>query len=242
MSLQRFVIADLKVEMNVRFDLLKSRSEKYLADFLGEPDIFIETTDRQLELIKKEMPKLTAEEGEYMCTSAIFYNKLLEFDGFLLHSSAVSYGGKAYMFTADCGTGKSTHSRLWREYVGSDVGIINDDKPAVRLINGKFYAIGTPWSGKTDQNDNIAVPVGGVALLNRGKVNKIEPADRLPTVMALLRQTFFPSSRQNTDKMAELMDKFIRCVPVYRLECDMSEDAVKTSFEAMTGTKYIKGK
>jgi hypothetical protein len=82
------------------------------------------------------------------------------------------------------------------------------------------------------------VPVGGVVLLNRGKVNKIESADKVEAVMSLLRQTFFPPKRENTDKMASLMDKFIRAVSVYRLECDMSEEAVKTSFEALTGTKY----
>lgn len=241
MSSRRYIIAGLKVEMVVHYDLLRERSEKYLADFSGEPDIFIEAPEEKMDILRRESPRLNDAQREYICTAAFFYNHLLEYDGFLLHSSAISYGGKAYLFTADCGTGKSTHSRLWREYVGNAVQMINDDKPAIRLIDGKFYAIGTPWSGKTAENENIAVPVGGVALLGRGTVNRIEPADRLKSVMSLLRQTFFPPKRENTDRMTELMDRFIRTVPVYRLECDMSEEAVKTSFEAMTGTKYVKG-
>lgn len=238
MSTGRYVIAGLKVEMNIRYDMLRLRSEKYLADFEGEPDIFIEAPEETLELMRRKSPNLTDEQREYICTSAHFYNQLLSFDGFLLHSSAISYDGKAYLFSADCGTGKSTHTRLWCEYLGDAVKKINDDKPALRLIDGVFCAIGTPWSGKTDENENVTVPVGGVVLLERGTVNKIEPAEKLKAVMSLLRQTFFPPKRENTDRMAELMDKFIRSVPVYRLECDMSEDAVKTSFEALTGSKY----
>lgn len=236
--MSRYIIAGLKVEMNARYDMLKSRAEKYLADFSGEPDIFIEMPDEKYELMRKTSPNLNDAQREYIYTSAVFYNNLIDFDGFLLHSSAISYDGKAYLFSADCGTGKSTHTRLWCEYLGDAVKKINDDKPAVRLIDGVFCAIGTPWSGKTAENENVTVPVGGVVLLERGKVNKIESADKVKAVMSLLRQTFFPPKRENTDKMTSLMDKFIRAIPVWRLECDMSEDAVKTSFEALTGQRY----
>lgn len=236
--MSRYIVAGLKVVINARFDMLKTRAEKYLADFSGEPDIVIEMPDEKLELMRNTSPNLTDEQREYIYTSAVFYNSLLDFDGFLLHSSAISYDGKAYLFSADCGTGKSTHTRLWCEYLGDAVKKINDDKPAIRLIDGTFCAIGTPWSGKTAENENVIVPVGGAVLLNRGKVNKIEPADKVKAVMCLLRQTFFPPKRESTDKMASLLDEFIRSVPVYRLECDMSEDAVKTSFEALTGKKY----
>ncbi len=236
--MSRYIIAGLKVEMNARYDMLKSRAEKYLADFSGKPDILIEMPDEKFELMRRTSPNLDDAQREYIYTSAVFYNNLIDFDGFLLHSSAISYDGKAYLFSADCGTGKSTHTRLWCEYLGDAVKKINDDKPAIRFIDGVFCAIGTPWSGKTDENENVTVPVGGVVLLQRGKVNKIEPADKVKAVMSLLRQTFFPPKRENTDKMTSLMDKFIRAIPVWRLECDMSEDAVKTSFEALTGQRY----
>ena len=241
MSTNKYVIAGLKVLMTVHYDMLRERSEKYLCEFSGEPDMIIEAPEDKMDLLRRESPNLNDPQREYIITSAQFYNYLLEFDGFLLHSSAISYDGKAYLFSADCGTGKSTHTRLWCEYLGDAVKKINDDKPAIRLVDGTFCAIGTPWSGKTAENENVVVPVGGVVLLNRGLVNKIEPAERLNAVMSLLRQTFFPPKRENTDRMADLMDKFIRAVPVYRLECDMSEEAVKTSFEALTGTKYEKG-
>ncbi len=238
----RYVIAGLKVEMTPKFELLRSRSEKYLCDFEGDADIVLNITEENYVRAREVHAGTPDDIIEYMSTGSIFYYRLLHFDGFLLHSSCISYNGKAYVFTADSGTGKSTHTSLWKDYI-DNVTTVNDDKPAVRLIDGKFYAMGTPWSGKTDQNTDVAVPVSSVALLHRGKVNSIRPATSKESVPFLLRQTMFPSKLENTDLMLELLDKFLKAVPVYCLECDMSEEAVKTSFEAMTNEKYTsKGK
>ena len=72
----------------------------------------------------------------------------------LLHSSAVVVDGYAYLFSADSGTGKSTHTGLWKQHFGDRAYIINDDKPAIRKVDGEWYVFGTPWSGKTDTSVN----------------------------------------------------------------------------------------
>ena len=79
-------------------------------------------------------------------------------------------------------------------------------------------------------------------MLNRGKINTIRPASPLETVPFLLRQTMFPTKSENTELLTGLLDKFLTVTPAFRLECDISEEAVKTSFEALTGKKYIKRK
>ena len=117
---------------------------------------------------------------------------------------------------------------------------INDDKPAIRLIDGEFFACGTPWSGKTDLNSDATVPMGGVAILRRGTENTISIADNRLAVISLLKQTHLPAFNEGTDNLASLLDKFVRTTPVFDFACDISEDAVKTSFEAMTGKNYIK--
>ena len=239
MSYGKYLIADLKVEMEVNGDMLRSRSEKYRADFDGEPDMVIVPAQENLDRMKADYPRLSPAAVEYLGTGCMFYYRLLKFGGFLLHSSTISYDGKAYIFTADSGTGKSTHTSLWQKYVNG-VEMINDDKPAIKLIDGNFYAIGTPWSGKTDQNADVSVPVGGVVLLHRGTENKVRPATPLETIPFLMRQTQLPSRPENVDILTDLLDKFIRQTPIFVLECDMTEDAVKTSFEALTGTDYEK--
>ncbi len=241
MSYGQYLIAGLKVEMEVNGEMLRSRSEKYRTEFDGEPDMVIVPSRENLDRMQSDYPRLSPDAVEYLGTGCMFYYRLLRFDGFLLHSSTISYNGKAYIFTADSGTGKSTHTSLWRQYLDGVV-MINDDKPAIKLIDGQFQAIGTPWSGKTDQNADISVPVGGVVLLHRGSVNTIRPATTLEAIPFLMRQTQVPSKPETVDMLTNLLDKFLRQTPIYVLECDMSEDAVKTSFEALTGTKYEKRK
>ena len=53
--------------------------------------------------------------------------KMLDYDCFLFHCSAIALDGKAYLFAAPSGTGKSTHTRLWREVFGNRAVMINDD-------------------------------------------------------------------------------------------------------------------
>lgn len=235
----KFLIAGLKVEMPVNYELLKIRSEKYLYDFSGDADIKIDVRPESYEVIHKRAPMLPEPECEYIATSAYFYNLLLNYGGFMLHSSCISYNGKAYLFTADSGTGKSTHTGLWGKYIDG-VEYINDDKPAIRIIDGKIFACGTPWSGKTALNSDVLIPIGGIALLRRGTVNEISPASSKAAVTSILKQTYLPSAAKSTDVLADLLDKVVRTIPVYDLACDMSEEAVRVSFEAMTGEKYVK--
>lgn len=236
--MERFSIAGLSVEMEPKYDMLFSRSRRYLSDFNGEADITIPFSEKLMAQAKKLFPDVDEPTDEYLYTAAVFYTKLLHFGGFMLHSSAIEYGGHAYLFTADSGTGKSTHTGLWQKYVPG-VTVINDDKPAVRLgENGVFSAAGTPWSGKFDISGNVSFPVGGVALIIRGTENRIERATASETVHTLLRQTSLPYDKGDYSLLAETLDKFASAVPVYKLWCDMSEDAVRTSFEKMTGEKY----
>ena len=81
--------------------------------------------------------------------------------------------GAAYLFTAPSGTGKSTHTRLWREVFGDRVWMINDDKPMLRISENLVTAYGTPWNGKHHISRNASAPLKAIVQLNRGKENII---------------------------------------------------------------------
>ena len=50
-----------------------------------------------------------------------------------IHSSVISLHGGAVLFLGESGTGKSTHTRLWREHIpGAE--LLNDDSPIVRIV------------------------------------------------------------------------------------------------------------
>jgi len=118
---------------------------------------------------------LSLDECEYIWTGASFCRHLLDYEGMVLHASALAYEERAYLFSAPCGTGKSTHARQWQEHFGSDkVQIINDDKPALRLTDGSFYVFGTPWSGKSEYSLNVQVPLQAICFLEQSAHNWIE--------------------------------------------------------------------
>lgn len=227
-------IAGLTVRMDT-FGRTLEQAAPYRADFSGAPDITIHADWRPL---KKDQPHLSEEDCEYLCTGAVFYRGLLDFDGLLLHASAVEMDGRAYLFTAPCGTGKSTHTTLWRQVYGDErVHIINDDKPALRLENGQWFAYGTPWSGKTAQNLNLRVPLGGICCLQQGPDNQIEPFGGSQAVFTLLEQTLRPREAQSRLRLLELLDQLFAQTPVWKMECNMDPEAARLSCETMSRIK-----
>ena len=186
---------------------------------------------------KEKYPYITEDECEYMVTGSLFYQFLLDYDGFMLHSSAVVVDGKAFLFTANSGTGKSTHTKLWLERFGDRAYILNDDKPALRLEDGVWYAYGTPWSGKHDISRNKRVTVAGIACLERGESNEIMPFRGIEAISAIMRQVNRPRAAEYRVKLMKLLDKLITQVPIWKLKCNMDLEAVAVSYEAMSGQK-----
>lgn len=226
-------VAQLNVEVEYKHPTMIKQAEPYKADF-ERPNIRVSISDESMEHMKEENPHLNEDELEYIFTGAGFYEALLEFNGFMLHSSGVCMDGYAYLFSADPGTGKSTHTGLWQQYFGKDRAlIINDDKPAIRLVDDVLYAYGTPWSGKTDKNLNMRVPIGAIVFIERStdnRIREITPNEAVPLIMG---QTIRPAQQDKMIKLLDVLDTLLRRVKVYRLGCDMSFDAVKTSYEAI---------
>lgn len=239
MPFNKYVIADLKVLMKCSEDHMIKQGADYLENFDGEPDIVIEFSDEFLQSQHEKYPQLTYDETEYVWTGSYFYHKLISFDGFMLHSSSIVVDGKAYLFSAPSGTGKSTHTSLWRKYLGDDnVKILNDDKPAIRLVDGKLYAYGTPWSGKTDQNINMKIPLGGIVILSRSDENYIKPAPTAEAVKQIYWQTVRPRKEDLMIQLLDLYEKLLINVPVFEMGCNMNEDAVRVSYEALLKKPY----
>jgi hypothetical protein len=231
-------VAELNTEVEYKYPTMMKQAEFYKADF-DKPNIRVAVSDESIAELKVENPHLTEDDLEYIFTGAGFYEALLDFNGFMLHSSGVCVDGYAYLFSADPGTGKSTHTGLWQQYFGEDRAlIINDDKPAIRLVDDTLYAFGTPWSGKTDKNLNMRVPVGAIVFLERSVgnnwVKKITPKEAIPLIMG---QTIRPTEQDKMIKLLDVLDTLLRRVKVYRLGCDMSFDAVKTSYEGIRADK-----
>lgn len=228
--MEKYIIAGLKTEYYVRGKLLRDRSESYKADFSDdEVQIRLNVKEDFIRNKKEEMPHLSLDDHEYMWTGEAFYNELIKHNGMMLHSSCVEKDGFAYLFSAKSGTGKSTHTHLWLKNL-EGTRIINDDKPALILEDGKWYACGTPFSGKTDENVNVKVPIRALVFLHRSEKNEVK---RMPTIQAigmLLSQTIRPHSKEIAEKMLDLADKLLTKVPVFSLGCNMDDDAAIVAY------------
>ena len=155
-------------------------------------------------------------------------------DGIIFHCSAVAVDGKAYLFTAPSGTGKSTHTRFWRELLGEKAVMINDDKPIIKYVDGSFYVYGTPWMGKHRLGANVRAEIKAVCKLERGEKNVIEKADVQEMIMTVFNQTLRPETEKTVNNLLDFIDKLLSSVALYRLKCTPTIEAAKLSYGVMS--------
>lgn len=246
-------ISDLKIEIHTFSKKNIQKYTKYIVEKNAPVNIVLKSTrsksekendvnlSDELAFINFYGKQITPALHEYITTGLAFARALLDYNGFCLHSSAIAVDNQAVLFAAKSGTGKSTHTRLWREYFGEDKAIIiNDDKPAIRWMDdGIFYAYGTPWSGKTDLNTNVKVPLAAIVLLERSDTNWIKPVDRREAVMQIYVHALKPEDgdKDKTEKLMDIVGKTAEKISVYRMGCTISEEAVKLAYETTISGK-----
>lgn len=152
-------------------------------------------------------------------------------DTLMIHASVTCHKGRAFVFLGKSGTGKSTHSRLWLENI-PDTFLLNDDNPAIRLVDGVPVVFGTPWSGKTPCYKNDSRPMGAYVRLEQAPHNKISRLSPLQAYAALLPSC--SCMRWDSGACAALhktVEKVILAVPGFHLECLPDADAARLSCE-----------
>ena len=158
---------------------------------------------------------------------------LLKRDTLMVHGSTVAVDGQAYLFTADCGTGKSTHTRLWREVFGERAVMVNDDKPFLKLTPDGVMAYGSPWTGKHGLGENICAPLKGICVLERGPVNEVRYVSTDEVLGMLQHQTFMPEDEGLQEQAEHLVRQLADSVPLWRMRCNRDPDAARVAYEAM---------
>ena len=153
----------------------------------------------------------------------------------LLHASVTRHKGMANLFFGVSGTGKSTHSRLWLQYVeGTD--LLNDDNPVVRFEDGRLWAYGTPWSGKTLCYRNVKSPVRAMVRLEQAPENVIEDLVSLNAYASVIAAV--STIRWNShimDLIIPVVEKIAMEVPCWQLRCRPDEEAVRVCKAAIEG-------
>ncbi len=222
-------IADLLIEVPEAGGMAP-RCRDYLTNEQGGADITI-----RADLYKSEKYGTAGENMvAYMESCIQFCRQLIHFDGLYLHSSAVELDGKAYLFSGPSGMGKSTHTRLWQSLHGDAAQVFNDDKPALRRLDGRWFAYGTPWCGKDGINQNKKVPLAGICFLRRGQENTIRRLDEMEATARILSQTMRRfRDVERLDLLLSHVDKLVKEIPVYELYNKPEPDAARLSYETM---------
>ena len=207
----------------------------------GEPDFFIAVSDED---IKREEFSNGRNNGYRLPSAVLMYwaiqrqiVRFLSGQGVLLfHGSAICVNGRTYIFTAPSSTGKSTHSRLWRESLKEhDIIMVNDDKPFLKVEEGSVTAYGSPWRGKERLGCNMSAPVEAICNIAQGTKNVIREATPDEMFPIFYEQSLRPFDKEGTENYLHTLDVLTRSVRLYKLECDISLEAARLSYETMAG-------
>lgn len=226
------VLSDLKVNIEHKYDYMSEFCKDYIAKF-DNANIIAKADDNAIAKEKEMVPLAPLKSCESLCIYRAIAEQLPQFDRFVFHGAAIEYDGNAYLFTAPSGTGKTTHINLWRKYLGDKVGIINGDKPIIR-VEDDITVYGTPWAGKEGYQRNTKAPLRAICIIKQGKTNSIVRLKNSEAINHLMRQVYMPHNAVSLSKTLALIGQMIEKTPVYELSCDISEEAFKTSYNEMT--------
>lgn len=235
-------IAGLVTQVQPLFGSTREYCRAYLTD--GVPVCFVDVTPQDLVHTQAMLEKEAIEEGirvrkfpEPFLERATIQRKIAAFllkqDTILLHGSTVGLDGQAYLFTAPCGTGKSTHTRFWRETFGDRAVMINDDKPFLKIASSGVVAYGSPWSGKHGLDTNISAPLKGICVLHRGPENVIRKAIPEDVIDMLHHQAFVSDDPALQKITAGLVDRLAQKVALWEMECTKDTRAAEIAHKAM---------
>ncbi|MBR1383517.1 MAG: hypothetical protein IJ555_06875 [Ruminococcus sp.] len=242
MITRKYKIADKVVEVNSIYDEVHEYCAEYLTD--DQADYSVTTTQADIDYEREKSAREDEIEGipvrqfsdSYLEELAVYRKiakKMLDYDTILFHGSVVAVDGVGYLFTAKSGTGKSTHTRLWREYFGNRAVMVNDDKPLLKITDSGVTAYGTPYNGKHRLGTNTSVPLKAICILTRSAENHIEPITRERAYTILLQQVYRPADMLKMAKTLDLVDRLADSVKLYRLGCNMEISAAQVAYEAM---------
>ena len=194
-------------------------------------ELFYEESDRVIYFDRKK--------NEFPDTMQKLFNGLemekllLRHDAMILHSSLVRWQGKAILFSAPSGTGKSTQADLWETYMGSET--LNGDRSILRKSQGRWTAFGLPYAGSSGIYRNESAPIAVIVLLEQGPENRIEPVGHAQALRKLIPEISKRDWDRNfMNRILDLLLELLDQVPVFRLVCRPDREAVELLHDTIT--------
>lgn len=152
--------------------------------------------------------------------------------GYVFHTSYIQRDGKAILFTAPSGTGKSTQAELWKELRG--VEIVNGDRAAVRIVGGEILADGIPFSGSSRYCLNRTLPIAAVVYLRQAPITTIRRVCGVEAFFKIWEGVSVNTwDKEDVDLVSGAVKRVVEQVPVFQLSCTPDESAVLALEQAL---------
>ena len=214
--------------------------------FSGNIDFSVKTVQSDIDFEREKSISEDKKEGipvrnfcdSYLETLAVYRKiseRMIELDTILFHGSVIAVDGIGYLFTAKSGTGKSTHTRLWREYFGERAVMVNDDKPLLKVTENGVIVYGTAWDGKHHLSSNISVPLKAICILGRAEKNHIEKITKSMAYPMLIQQSYRSGNPEKMKKILKIINEISDNVSLYKAGFNMEIESAETAYNMMKG-------
>lgn len=246
-------LAGIPVGVEALFESTREFCAGYLTD--ASPVVRIAMAEADLAAERVYAAKQDEREGratrawspEYLELLALYRKAataLLAHDVVVFHGAVLGVDGRAYLFTAPSGTGKTTHARHWLSQVPGAY-VLNGDKPLLRVgasdggdaFGGDADAVvayGTPWQGKERMGVRGSLPLAGICLLERGETDVIWRVDAREALPTLISQAYRPESPAALVRVVELVGALAEAIPLWRMRATSDESSARVSYAAMS--------
>ena len=226
-------LAGRTIEIHALFDKVQSMVRDYLTD-AQTPDFVVDITETD---IQAEGTASTSQHRASLESLAVYRKiaeQMLAYHTFLMHGAVVALDGKAYLFAAPSGTGKSTHVRKWADQL-PEAFIVNGDKPLI-IVDDQPMVCGTPWAGKENWHTNTMVPLAAIILMERGEDNQMRQITFSEAFAGLFRQTYQPKDKDKLKTTLHLLKALDHKVKFYSFMFNnMKDDAFQVAYHTLTG-------
>ena len=229
-----YAFAGLTVRIQNRYPFLERQCRAFLCEDAAPADITVEVTDEDI-LAEKKNAGSGFSPGyiESVCAYRKLCLQMPKFGGLFLHSSVIRTGGRGIAFLAQSGTGKTTHTALWKDLLGDGMEIINGDKPIVRFLGGCPVAYGTPWAGKEDLYCNDSTVLTDLCFLERAQENSCTPLKPEDCIPRIVHQVIVPADPQNALLTLDLVDRLLKACRIWLIRCNTDISAAQTAYSAI---------
>lgn len=223
-------LAELNIAIDHKYDYIRDMCTQYSTD--EKPNFFISVSDYE---IMVEDEKRTFDQG-YLESLAVYRKiaeKIIDYDGFLMHGVVVQVQECGIAFLAKSGVGKSTHVSLWQTLLGEKISVINGDKPLIRVKEHQIFAYGTPWAGKEKIHTNAKTNLKKICFIERAVENECILLDKSEVFERLIQQIYRPQNVELFLKTLDLVTILVENTEFYLVRCNTDISAAKTAYEGL---------